>query len=46
MKRVVISGVGAVSALGNDVPSLLRGIEEGRSAVEYMEGLRQQREAA
>ena len=38
MKRVVISGVGAVSPLGNDVPSLMRGIEEGRSAVRYMEG--------
>lgn len=38
MKRVVISGVGAVSALGNDVPSLLAGIEGGRSAVQYMEG--------
>jgi 3-oxoacyl-[acyl-carrier-protein] synthase II len=35
---VVISGVGAVSPLGGDVPSLVRGIEEGRSAVRYMEG--------
>ena len=38
MKRVVISGVGAVSALGHDVASLVGGIEEGRSAVRYMEG--------
>jgi 3-oxoacyl-[acyl-carrier-protein] synthase II len=38
LNRVVISGVGAVSALGNDVPSLVRGIEGGRSAVRYMEG--------
>jgi 3-oxoacyl-[acyl-carrier-protein] synthase II len=38
LKRVVISGVGAVSALGNDVPSLIEGIEGGRSAVRYMEG--------
>ena len=38
MRRVVISGVGAVSPLGNDVASLVAGIEEGRSAVRYMEG--------
>lgn len=41
MKRVVISGVGAVSAMGNNVPSLVRGIEDGRSAVHYMEGWNQ-----
>jgi 3-oxoacyl-[acyl-carrier-protein] synthase II len=38
LKRVVITGVGAVSPLGNDVPSLMSGIEGGRSAVQYMEG--------
>jgi 3-oxoacyl-[acyl-carrier-protein] synthase II len=38
LRRVVISGVGAVSPLGNDVASLVAGIEEGRSAVRYMEG--------
>jgi 3-oxoacyl-[acyl-carrier-protein] synthase II len=38
LSRVVISGVGAVSALGNDVPSLVEGIEQGRSGVRYMEG--------
>jgi len=38
LNRVVISGVGAVSALGNDVSSLVEGIEGGRSAVRYMEG--------
>jgi 3-oxoacyl-[acyl-carrier-protein] synthase II len=38
LNRVVISGVGAVSALGNDVPSLVEGVEQGRSAVRYMEG--------
>lgn len=38
MKRVVISGVGAVSPLGNDVPSLVEGVERGESAVRYMEG--------
>lgn len=41
MNRVVISGVGAVSALGSDVPSLVTGIEQGRSAVRYMEGWNQ-----
>ena len=41
MKRVVISGVGAVSAMGNDVSSLVKGIEDGRSAVQYMEGWNQ-----
>jgi 3-oxoacyl-[acyl-carrier-protein] synthase II len=38
LRRVVISGVGAISGLGNDVPSLVKGIEEGRSAVRYMQG--------
>jgi len=41
LKRVVISGVGAVSGLGNDVPSLIFGIEQGKSAVQYMEGWNQ-----
>jgi 3-oxoacyl-[acyl-carrier-protein] synthase II len=38
VNRVVISGVGAVSALGNDVASLVEGIGQGKSAVRYMEG--------
>ncbi len=38
MRRVVISGEGAVSALGNDAPSLVEGVEQGRSGVRYMEG--------
>lgn len=38
MKRVVITGLGAVSPLGTDVPALMQGIEEGRSAVRYMDG--------
>ena len=38
MKRVVVSGVGAVSPLGNDVLSLVEGVEQGKSAVQYMEG--------
>lgn len=38
MKRVVITGVGAVCGLGQDVPSLIEGIEQGKSAVRSMEG--------
>jgi 3-oxoacyl-[acyl-carrier-protein] synthase II len=38
LKRVVVSGVGAVSPLGNDVASLVQGVEQGKSAVQYMEG--------
>ncbi len=41
LKRVVITGVGAVSGLGTDVPSLIEGIEQGKSAVRYMEGWNQ-----
>ena len=37
MKRVVITGLGAVSPLGNDVSSLVEGIEQGRSAVRHIE---------
>jgi 3-oxoacyl-[acyl-carrier-protein] synthase II len=38
LKRVVITGVGAVSPFGSDVKALMDGLEEGRSAVRYMEG--------
>jgi len=38
LRRVVISGVGAVSPLGNDVASLVDGVAAGKSAVRYMEG--------
>lgn len=41
LKRVVITGVGAVSPLGNDVPSLIEGVQQGKSAVQYMEGWKQ-----
>ena len=41
MKRVVITGLGAVSPLGTDVPALMQGIEEGKSAVRYMDGWNQ-----
>jgi 3-oxoacyl-[acyl-carrier-protein] synthase II len=38
LKRVVITGIGVVSPFGNGVPALMKGIEEGRSAVCFMEG--------
>ncbi|MBA3035585.1 MAG: beta-ketoacyl-[acyl-carrier-protein] synthase family protein [Desulfobacterium sp.] len=38
MKRVVITGAGAVSPLGVDVPAMICGIEAGKSAVRYMDG--------
>jgi len=38
MRRVVISGVGAISGLGNDVAALVDGIAADRSAVRRMEG--------
>jgi 3-oxoacyl-[acyl-carrier-protein] synthase II len=38
LKRVVVSGVGAVSPLGHDVASLVEGVERGKSAVQFMEG--------
>ncbi|PKL52648.1 MAG: beta-ketoacyl synthase [Nitrospira bacterium HGW-Nitrospira-1] len=36
--RVVITGAGAVSPFGCDVEALMAGIEQGRSAVRFMEG--------
>jgi 3-oxoacyl-[acyl-carrier-protein] synthase II len=41
LKRVVITGVGVVSPLGNGLAALMKGIEEGRSAVRRMEGWEQ-----
>ena len=38
LKRVVISGIGVVSPFGNGVSALMKGIEEGQSAVRFMEG--------
>ena len=38
MRRVVISGMGVISPLGNDVSSLMEGLAQGRSAVERMDG--------
>lgn len=36
MKRVVVTGAGAVSALGNDWPTVRRRLSEGRSAIVSM----------
>jgi 3-oxoacyl-[acyl-carrier-protein] synthase II len=36
LRRVVITGVGAITPLGNDVATLTSGIESGKSAVEYI----------
>jgi 3-oxoacyl-[acyl-carrier-protein] synthase II len=36
MKRVVVTGVGAISPLGHNVSSLMAGIEQGRTASRYM----------
>lgn len=41
LKRVVITGMGVVSPFGNGLPALMKGIEEGRSAVRRMEGWEQ-----
>ncbi|OGW39659.1 MAG: beta-ketoacyl synthase [Nitrospirae bacterium GWD2_57_9] len=38
LKRVVITGIGVVSPLGKGLPALMKGIEEGRSTVQRMEG--------
>lgn len=38
MKRVVITGIGAVCGSGQDVHSIIASIEQGKSAVRYMEG--------
>jgi len=37
MKRVVITGMGVVSPLGNSVDSLMEGLAQGRSAVKRMD---------
>lgn len=31
MRRVVITGIGAVTPIGNDIPSFLQGLQEGKS---------------
>ena len=36
LKRVVITGVGAISPLGNSASSLIEGVEQGRNAVCHM----------
>ena len=47
MKRVVVTGMGVVSCLGNDVDSVTDSLKEGRSGIKFMEkyqeiGLRSQ----
>jgi len=41
LRRVVITGVGVVTPFGNGLAALMKGIEEGRSAVQRMEGWEQ-----
>ena len=41
LKRVVITGMGVVSPLGNGVPALMQGLERGTSSVRRMEGWEQ-----
>jgi 3-oxoacyl-[acyl-carrier-protein] synthase II len=41
LRRVVITGIGAVTPFGNGIPVLMKGISEGRSAVRRMEGWEQ-----
>lgn len=36
LKRVAITGLGVITPLGNDIATLISGIESGRSAVEYI----------
>lgn len=38
IKRVVITGIGVVTPFGNGVAELMKGLQEGRSAVRFMEG--------
>lgn len=38
MRRVVITGMGVISPLGNNVTSLIDGLAQGRSAIERMDG--------
>ena len=37
MKRVVVTGMGIVSCLGNDVDSVTDSLKEGRSGIRFME---------
>ncbi|MDP2091710.1 MAG: beta-ketoacyl synthase N-terminal-like domain-containing protein, partial [Pseudohongiella sp.] len=35
MRRVVVTGIGIVSCIGNDVPTVLESLKEGRSGISY-----------
>ena len=37
MKRVVVTGMGIVSCLGNDIPSVLESLQQGRSGISFNE---------
>lgn len=37
MRRVVVTGMGGVTALGNDWPSIRKAFETGQTAIKYME---------
>ena len=37
MRRVVITGMGIVSCLGNDTDSVTRSLREGRSGIRFKE---------
>ncbi|HBV52905.1 MAG TPA: beta-ketoacyl-[acyl-carrier-protein] synthase II, partial [Clostridiales bacterium] len=36
MKRVVVTGIGAVTPIGNDIQSLYEGLREGRNGIGYI----------
>jgi len=38
MSKVVITGLGAVTPLGNDVPSFWEGMKAGRSGADHIRG--------
>lgn len=40
MKRVVVTGMGIVSCLGNDIPSVLDALRNGRSGIKFQETYR------
>ena len=36
MKRVAVTGIGAVTPIGNDIQSLYEGLREGRNGIGYI----------
>jgi 3-oxoacyl-[acyl-carrier-protein] synthase-1 len=41
MKRVVVTGMGIVSCLGNDIPSVLESLQQGRSGISFNESYKE-----